>query len=158
MFLKLYDKISSKLTLLKFKLLYGKRIEFGKNVNFRGKVRIRIDKNAKLVIKDNCFFNNGCSINVKENVVIGKDTIFGEDIKIYDHNHVFNKETLIRKSGYCVSPITIGDNTWICSNVVILKGVTIGDNCVIAANEIVKENIKDNILFVDGKQNKIKNK
>ena len=156
MFLKLYDKISSKLSLLKFKFLYGKRIEFGKNVNFRGKVRIRIDKNAKLVIKDNCFFNNGCSINVKENVVIGKDTIFGEDIKIYDHNHVFNKETLIRKSDYSVSPITIGDNTWICSNVVVLKGVTIGDNCVIAANEIVKENIEDNTLFVSNKKIKIK--
>ena len=155
MFLRVYDKLSSKLTLLKFKLLYGKRIKFGKNVNVRGKLRIRIDKNAQLIIKDNCFFNNGCSINVKEKVEIGSNTIFGEDIKIYDHNHVFNKETLIRKSGYSVSPIVIGDNSWICSNVVILKGVNIGNNCVIAANEIVKENIKDNILFVDGNQNKI---
>jgi len=156
MFLRVYDKLSSKLTLLKFKLLYGKRIKFGKNVNVRGKLRIRIDKNAQLIIKDNCFFNNGCSINVKEKVEIGSNTIFGEDIKIYDHNHVFNKDTLIRKSGYSVSPIVIGDNSWICSNVVILKGVNVGNNCVIAANEIVKENIKDNILFVDGKQNKIK--
>lgn len=40
-------------------------------------------------IGDNVFFNNGTSIAAKEKIEIGDNCIFGENVKIYDHNHVF---------------------------------------------------------------------
>jgi len=38
-------------------------------------------------------------------------------------------------------PIVIGDNTWIASRAIILKGVTIGEGCVIAAGAVVTKNV-----------------
>ena len=37
-------------------------------------------------IGDNVFFNNGTSIAAKEKIEIGDNCIFGENVKIYDHN------------------------------------------------------------------------
>ncbi len=38
------------------------------------------------------------------------------------------------------APTTIGNNVYIGTNAVILKGCIVGDNCVIAAGAILKEN------------------
>ncbi|HNF29019.1 MAG TPA: acyltransferase, partial [Chitinophagaceae bacterium] len=43
--------------------------------------------------------------------------------------------------------IKIGNNVWIGSNVIILKGAEIGNNVVIAAGSIVSGNIPDNVLI-----------
>lgn len=45
-------------------------------------------------------------------------------------------------------PITIGDNVWLASNVVVTGGVTIGDNCVIGAGSVVTRDIPANSLAV----------
>ena len=42
--------------------------------------------------------------------------------------------------------IIIGNNCWIASNVVILKGTKIGNNCVIGAGCIVSGIIPDNSI------------
>ena len=43
--------------------------------------------------------------------------------------------------------ISIGNNVWICDNVVILAGAKIGNNCVIAANSVVNKEFPDNCLI-----------
>lgn len=45
-------------------------------------------------------------------------------------------------------PVTIGDNCWFASNVVITGGVTIGDGCVIGAGSVVTRDIPPNSLAV----------
>lgn len=93
--------------------------------------------NAKIFVGKNCFFNNDCSIAANEMICIGDNNLFGENVKIYDHNHKFDKDSLIKSQGYSNSSVTIGDNCWIGSNVVILKGTIIENNCVIGAGCIV---------------------
>ena len=44
------------------------------------------------------------------------------------------------------SPIIIGENVWIGSNVRICKGVTIGDNSVIAACSVVTKDVPANAI------------
>lgn len=127
------------------KLIYGRKIKFGKHVSFRRRFNLFIDKKGLVNIGNNVFFNNDCSINAMEKIIIGDNTIFGENVKIYDHNHVFkNKDKLIKEQGFKTDKIEIGKNCWIGSNVIILKGVTIGDNCVIGAGCIINENIESN--------------
>lgn len=134
--------------LLYYKIIYGKKLKIGKRIRFRDRFRVNIEKPGKVIIGSNCFFNNDCSINCLEQISIGNDCIFGENVKIYDHNHKFSDSTtIIQKQGFSTKPISIGSNCWISSNVTILKGVTIGNNCVIGAGCIVKEDVLDNCIL-----------
>ncbi|MDY2800011.1 MAG: DapH/DapD/GlmU-related protein, partial [Fusobacterium mortiferum] len=54
------------------------------------------------------------------------------------------------------SKIKIGNNVWIGSNSVILKGVIIGNNVVIGAGSIVTKNIENKIIYLNKKEVKIK--
>ena len=55
-----------------------------------------------------------------------RERIFGENVKVYDHNHCYKDRTrLIKEQGYTSAPIHIGEHCWIGSNTIILKGVTI---------------------------------
>ena len=64
--------------------------------------------------------------------------MFGENVKIYDHDHVFTDISVpIRDQGFAESPVVIGDDCWIGSNVVILRGSRIGRGCVIGAGAVV---------------------
>jgi acetyltransferase-like isoleucine patch superfamily enzyme len=119
------------------------RIIFKGPFTARGNFSIIGRKSGQIRIGTNVFFNLGCSISCLDFVSIGDNVMFGENVKIYDHNHEFrDKEKQINEQGFCQKPVKIGNNCWIGTNVVILKGVEIGDNSVIGANVVVRENIE----------------
>lgn len=124
-------------------------ITIGKNVLLREYCNILVFPNAELSIGNGVFFNNCCSINCLEKIEIGDDTIFGEGVRLYDHNHLIEKgETLyVEKEKYTKNPIKIGKSCWIGSNVVILKGVTIGDNSVIGAGCVIHKSVPQNTIM-----------
>lgn len=129
-----------------YKIIYRKKVAFGKGVTFRKSFSLMIDKKAHISIGDYVFFNNFCSISSMGGVKIGNDCIFGENVKIYDNDHTFNMPSKIKESGYHISDIKIGNDCWIANNVVILRGTTIGSHCVIGAGCIVKGEIPDNSI------------
>lgn len=138
------------------KIIYGNKLKIGKGLSVRKDFNIFIDQKGKIEIGDNCFFNNYCSLCSMDKITIGSNTIFGENVKIYDHNHRFNqKDVLIEKQGFKTSPVKIGKNCWIGSNVIILKGVKIGDNSVISAGSIVRENVDSNMIYINGEAKEI---
>ena len=145
---KCYYHIMAILKKILFKLIYGKRIKFGKGVTFRKGFSLIIEKNAMVIIGNNCFFNNYCTICAKENIVIGNDCLFGENVKIYDNNHIFkNTKKLIREQGDKTGRIVIGNNCWIANNVMITKNTNIGEHCVISTGEKVNGNIPNNSVY-----------
>lgn len=85
--------------------------------------------------------------------MIGNGNIFGENVKLYDHNHRYqNKSLSLKEQGFVTNPIIIGNNCWFGSNVTILQGVHIGNNCVIGANCLIYNDIEDNsIVTCDSK-------
>lgn len=97
-------------------------------------------------IGDNCRIN-GAYIHAKKQILIGNDCVFASGIHILDSNgHVTSSNN--RTVGTDVpQSISIGNNVWICTNSIILKGSTIGDNCVIAANSVVKGFFPPNSLI-----------
>lgn len=42
----------------------------------------------------------------------------------------------------CKGDINIGNDVWICENVIIMSGVTIGDGAIIGANSIVTKDVE----------------
>lgn len=151
--------------ILIFKIFYSKRLSFINLPRINSKFAISIKKNSKLKIGrkfrarnnvsfriydngivnigDNCFFNDGCSINCQKDIFIGDNVIFGQNVMLFDHDHDYKNNM----NDFVKANIKIGNNVWIGANSIILKGVTIGDNCVIAAGSIVKDNIEKDTLF-----------
>jgi acetyltransferase-like isoleucine patch superfamily enzyme len=156
--LKILFKINCLFKLSFFKLIYGRKIIFGKKFTFRKGFSLIIDgENAKVIIGNNVFFNNFCTVAAMESIKIGNNTIFGENVKIYDHNHQFKDPSIaIKEQGYTSAKIIIGENCWIASNVVILKGVTIGDHSVVGAGTVVYKDVPENSVLLS-KQEQIIN-
>lgn len=124
------------------KIVLGKRasVILGDRIVSDGRMVIIVDDNASLTIGSRTYFNENAMISCKSNICIGKRCRFGPNVKIFDNDHEFDKENGV-KSSHKKTDIIIGDNCWIASNVVILRGTNIGDNCVIGAGCVVKGNI-----------------
>lgn len=156
--IKLKFHIFSILIFLKYKLFFGNTFKFGKRTSCRKYFNVYIEKGAKIKIGNDCFFNHGCSLNALDSIVIGDGCLFGENVKIYDHNHKFrDPNKRIKDQGFKTEKVTIGQHCWIGSNVVILKGTTIGNNCVIGAGCVVSGVIPSNcIVKINVKQDFVK--
>lgn len=122
------------------------------SIVFRERFNLTISKHGKVRIGKNVFFNHDCSIACNgSSVTIGDGTMFGENVKIYDHNHCFrNKLIPIKMQGYTAVPVNIGSHCWIGSNVVILKGVSIGDNVVIGAGCVIYKDVPGDTIVMSG--------
>ncbi len=145
--LKVLKRISSKVKILIWKILYGKSFIVKNGTIFYPKVHMVIEEKGKVEIGHNCFFNRNCSLNCMNYIKIGDNCLFGENVLIYDHNHNFSKINIpIKKQGYKIKKVIIGDNCWFGSNVCILSGVTVGKNCVIGANSVIKKDVPDNTI------------
>jgi acetyltransferase-like isoleucine patch superfamily enzyme len=134
------SRISGKLTIKN-----KGEIIVGRNVSFYAKPfpsSISVNKQAKLWIGDNVFFNYGLDIGCTKSFRIGSNTIIGPMVNMIDSNfHPVDVDNRPQSKG-----IVISDNVWIGRGAVILPGVTIGQNSVIASGSIVTRNIPANVL------------
>lgn len=131
-------------------------IKIGRGVSFRGRLSLLAYSGSHIEIGESVFFNDHCSINSLGKITIGANTLFGEGVKLYDHNHIFRGTPIpIKEQGYRIGAITIGENCWIGSNTVILKDVNIGDNVVIGANNIIYKSIPANTVIVNKQESLI---
>lgn len=154
--LKIINRLIGITKFFSWKMIFGKSLKKGKHTYFYPGCHLMIEHNGKIVIGDNCFFNRRCSFTALEEIKIGNDCIFGENVKIYDHNHNTNrKDGLFRKQGYTTKKVEIGNNVWIGTSTIILSGVKIGNNVVVAAGSIVTKSIEDNTTFIQKRQNVI---
>ncbi|MDR6121897.1 acetyltransferase-like isoleucine patch superfamily enzyme [Bacillus sp. SLBN-46] len=129
------------------------RMDIGKFVFIRKNASIRIDFTGVLKIGNNVFINDNCTINCVNKITIGKNTKIAPNVCINDHDHNYKKNTsdhLVR------GEVTIGQNVWIGSNVVILRNTHIGDNVVIAAGSVVKGIVPPNTIFLNKREIELK--
>lgn len=151
---KIRYKLEFILKICVIKILYGNKVEAGKGLAFRKGFEINLATNqAKVIIGKNVFFNNYCSINCHKKIQIGDNCIFGESVKIYDHNHRFRDiNRPIMSQGYSIKNVTIGTNCWIGSNVCILPGSHIGDNVIVGAGTIISGIIPDGVIVTANRE------
>ena len=100
---------------------------------------------AKLVIGPYAGIGMGASISAACKVVIGEYALLARNVYISDHAHAFENigAPIMRQGIAGIAPVSIGRNTWLGQNVVVLPGVTIGEHCVIGANSVVHSPIPD---------------
>jgi maltose O-acetyltransferase len=85
----------------------------------------------------------GANARIGPEVTIGRDVLMGPDVVLMTTAHAFEEcDIPIRLQGALpIRPITVEDDVWIGTRVVVLPGVTIGKGAVIGANSLVTKNI-----------------
>ncbi|MFP5042383.1 acyltransferase [Parasediminibacterium sp. JCM 36343] len=125
------------------------KLEIAEKVEFRKYCHLLLHMNGNLKIGKGVFFNNYCSISCLGKIEIGENTIIGEAVRIYDHNHKYHYldgKLNVEKECFTIGTITIGKNCWIGSNVTILNNVEIGDNVIIGAGCIIYKSVASNSI------------
>ena len=103
-------------------------------------------KNSTISIGNNTVFSNDITIIAESEIIIGERCLIGDRLTIYDNDgHEIDPSTRTRSFGK-TAPVNIGNNVWIGSVVTILKGVTVGDNSIIAANSVVIKDVPANAI------------
>lgn len=87
-----------------------------------------------LEIGDQTSINFGVSIVSNKRVEIGKRVRIGPYSMIYDSNMHVQGRRYERAPG---DPVTIGDDAWLASRVMIMKGSKIGKGSIVAAGSVV---------------------
>lgn len=144
---RILRRINIYFKILYFKCKYGKSLVIGKKLRFRRGFRINISKNGYLKIGDNNFFNDYCSINVHNKVIIGEKNLFGKNVNIYDHNHIFDKKNVNKGKSFYTNQVEIGNNNWFGTNVIILSKSKLENNNVISAGVVINEKIDSNNII-----------
>ncbi|MBT2642198.1 acyltransferase [Bacillus sp. ISL-41] len=129
------------------------RVSIGEFVFIRKNASIRIDFDGVLDIGKNVFINDNCNINCVNRITIGKNTKIAPNVCINDHDHNYKKDS---KDHLIRGEVTIGENVWIGSNVVILRDTKIGDNVVVAAGSVVKGNVPSNTIYMSKRETEVR--
>ena len=104
----------------------------------------------------NFFANFNLTILDCAPVTIGDDVYMGVNCTLVTpvHPFMYSERNAKKKpdgtfyDDEYAKPITIGDNCWLASNVVVIGGVTIGSGSVIGAGSVVTRDIPPNSLAV----------
>lgn len=86
-----------------------------------------------------------CTLNpfttVRGTVALGAGVRVGAHTSLLGFNHLMAPDRPVFRQPLSSRGITVGDDVWIGSHVVVVDGVTIGDHCVIGAGSVVTRDL-----------------
>ncbi len=104
------------------------------------------EKGAIIRIGDNVGVSS-VTISAFNKIIIGDDTLIGGNVLITDSDwHPLDPNHRFDNLKTKTAPVEIGNNVFIGTRSIILKGVRIGDNSVIGAGSVVSKDIPTNVI------------
>lgn len=81
-------------------------------------------------------------LSARTNITIGEDVRIGGNVRVFDHDYhsldfQFRRDPVKDQSDCRTRPVKIGNDVFIGTNTIILKGVTVGDRAIIGAGSVV---------------------
>jgi len=152
-----------------YKIIYGKKVQFGKNniVNWNFKIRGK----GTLIIGDNTnlgsydgpvhfnFYDDNAVIKIGENsrlnglvchcatsIIIGENFLCGDSIIMDTDFHAFDNPKHILYKATLTKPITIGNNVWLGGQSTVLKGCKIGNGTVSGFRSVIVKDIPNDTV------------
>ena len=102
---------------------------------------------SNIFIGENFYANVGLTIIDDTKVVIGDNVMIAANVTIGTTGHPIDPELRATIKMYAF-PVTIEDDVWIGSGVIINPGITIGQNCVVGSGSVVTKDIPPNVVAV----------
>lgn len=90
--------------------------------------------------------NNNSVVCATRSIHIGERCLIGDGVVIVDSDFHDTNPAMRRSSPGPSEPVRIGNNVWIGSRAMVLKGVSIGENSVIGAKSLVTHDIPPNCI------------
>ena len=103
------------------------------------------DGAPKIILRDRVCIGMGATISAVRRIELGENVFTARNVYISDHGHEFRGvDVPIADQGIGgIAEVSIGADTWIGQNAVILPGSRIGCHCVIGANTVVRGHVPD---------------
>ncbi len=103
-----------------------------------GTTQISAGPRATIEIGNNSFINTGTIISARTHIKIGNNVQIANQVIMMDNDfHGVDK----RDAEPVNEAIIIGDNVWLATRVMVLKGVSIGEGAVVAAGAVVTKDV-----------------
>jgi maltose O-acetyltransferase len=171
----------SKSFILYYKIRYGGKVHFGKNIIINHK--FKISGKGKLFIGDFTnlwahaesnsfnFYNkksvirvgknsrlNGLTCHCLESISIGENCLIGSSIIMDTDFHTFDDPSHILFQNPISKQVVIGDFVWLSGQSVILKGCQIGNKSVVGFRAVVTKSFPGNVVIAGNPAKVVKSK
>jgi len=124
-------------------------IQLGKNCVIQEYVFFLLtEPNPKLTIGNNVSIGRSSIIAIKDHLQIGDNTEIAANVFICDQSHGIEIGKLITNQKSQIEKVVIGEDVWIGTGSVILKGVKIGNGSIVGANSLVSEDTKPWKIYI----------
>lgn len=117
------------------------RIFIGRHCSLDTMARLFVANDARLLLEDNVAVGPYNIINAFDDCTIRKNSMLGPYVNINCADHGMELGEPMRFQAGSYGPVCIGEDCWIGSHAVILKGVNIGEGAVVAAGAVVTRDI-----------------
>lgn len=119
-------------------------------VSFGHGSRISIGKKGRVTFGNT--FVNSAQMNLccVDHITFGSGVVTSWDTLVMDTDWHEIRNTETGKVSPCSKPIVIGNNVWLCTRSVVLKGSYIPNGCIVGANSLVTRNFSEENCVIAG--------
>jgi acetyltransferase-like isoleucine patch superfamily enzyme len=108
-----------------------------------------VDRPA-LIVGDHTYIGHDCQFTIGRRITIGRHCLIAAHARLFDSDG-HSTDPAARLAGLpppeeSARPIVVGDNVWVGTGALILKGVTIGDASVVAAHAVVTRDVPPGVV------------
>ncbi|KAA5822433.1 acyltransferase [Algibacter amylolyticus] len=106
----------------------------------------KFNENTDIKFMGPCVFSRNIEVDYSGGIIFGKNVTISNNVIIQTHKHEYDNLSLF-ENRTSSSPLIIGDEVWVCNNVIITNTVTnIGKGAIIAAGSVVTKNVAPNSI------------
>lgn len=121
---------------------HPERLHLGAQVILKAGARIcPTNPDARIQIGDWTTIGYQTFLFATTSITVGANCLIAPFCYVVDANHGIRRGMLIREQDMSAAPITIGDDVWLGTGAIVLKGVTIGPGAVVGAGAVVTGDI-----------------
>jgi acetyltransferase-like isoleucine patch superfamily enzyme len=138
-------EIGEKTNMPNIQVTWPHQVKIGKGCILEKDIVFNFDSTCKkgphIIIGDETFVGRGVECNIQSGLSIGNQVLIGSGVKFIDHNHGTAIFPEIKNQTSDKKEISIGNDVWLGSNAIVLKGSIIEDGAIIAAGSIVNSRV-----------------